>query len=600
MTQQHGLTLGSMDFVSEVPTDDGYVIEAIGDGTSFGNPTALIETVRSLLTDGSLAVLQGWDNRQVVLRLRMSAPAATAGPALAAAESVLMAYVLAESKDPLIYTPPADDSEPCVFDVVAAQLDRDYSGEFDVEEPLQEFRYYLLTLTCLPFARAEETSVASAIPLPPTPGAPPVVTTIDTCGSTVGWTLETSGSLPSGPSAVTYNGQTAIQGSSIIGTASQYLRLVRAGAISVPSDFYLMVDAKMTGSGTQDPIAGVWQAHFDGVSHDPVAVLSGGGEGGSDRLFFADVPAMTSLKILWDFTTGSTPSKTQALRVLNVAHTDTLGDATSSTYRQQSRTVTVAGSAPTTAALRVYDATPAALGTEILVHTSQNTDWQPPLRRRLVTSALVTADTAMVSGGRHTLTSATVFEIPASLFTDGTYSLMARVNVTTAADLTWSARMVDSSGATTVGSSITAAGTVALGVTSGYEVLALGSPILPVVDVEGDQMVELTLTGTANMTLDEAWLFGLDDGALTWLRDADSLTWVEIRSPELDAARPSVFGGLLADRSDGVCVDWKCESFGIHRFNPGSIQVTTVTSTSLESQSEIEFYQRGHSHIEAA
>ncbi|SFM98432.1 hypothetical protein SAMN05421671_4541 [Pimelobacter simplex] len=99
------------------------------------------------------------------------------------------------------------------------------------------------------------------------------------------------------------------------------------------------------------------------------------------------------------------------------------------------------------------------------------------------------------------------------------------------------------------------------------------------------------------MTLDESWLFAVHDGALTWITDSDSLTWIEIRSPELGAARPSVYGGTGAKGANSVCIDWKCKSFGAHRFEPGLMQIFTVASTSLVSQSELEFYPRYHSHV---
>jgi hypothetical protein len=288
---------------------------------------------------------------------------------------------------------------------------------------------------------------------------------------------------------------------------------------------------------------------------------------------------------------------TVTLQVFNVARTDTVGAAATSTNRQQMRIVDIAGSAPTTAALRVYDSTPGALGGSIIVHTSRNIDWQPPMRRWLTSSSVVTADTAMVSGGRNTLTANTVYRVPVTSFTSGAYALMARLSVSTGATLSWQARIVDSAGAATVGSSVITSGSVTLPTATAYTVYALGALILPPVETDNtSHLVEITLTGTANMTLDEAWLFGLTDGALTWLKDSDSLTWVEIRSPELDSARPSVFGGLAADRTDGVCVDWKCESFGVHRFDPGQVQVTTVTTSTLASQSEIEHYRRFHSH----
>ena len=591
MTQQHGLTWGALDFVDPTPTDAGYVLEACADGSNFGNPKALIQTVRSLLTDGSLAVIENWDNREIPIRIRISAPDAIAGPALAAGEAALMAELRAESKSPLVFTPPATDAPASYYDVVVAELERDYGGDWDAEESLREERYYLLTLTCLPFARPDDTTIAPALGVPPSPGTPPTVVDIDTCASFTGWAaaytnLTTTSSGATG-GYVYGKGTKAAAGATAV-------TLTRTGSVTMGSTPLLQVDLLWLGPSA------TYYASFDGgTSLSPVGVQT---VSGLTRVFF-EAPASFTTVAIQAGELSASPG-TRELQIYNIARTDGMA-AVGSTTRQQSRTATVAGSAPTQAAIRLFDATPAALGTEILVHTSRNTAWQPSLRPYRISSSAVTADSAMVSGGRNTLASSMVFRMPANLLTEGTYALLARLNVSTGGTFGWSAKMVSSAGATTVGSSVVTSGSVTVGVTSGYQVINLAALPLPVVKAEADQMVELTLTGTSNMTVDEVWLFGLHDGVLTWLRDADSLTWIEIRSPELGAARPSIYGGTGAKGANSIDVSWKAAgatygSFGAHRFDPGLMQIFTVTSTSLVSQSEIEFYPRFHSHVEAA
>lgn len=364
---------------------------------------------------------------------------------------------------------------------------------------------------------------------------------------------------------------------------------------------YLAVDVRSSHSS----VRGVPTVTIDGVVKTPISADSIAG--GLTRIYVA-TGNFTTLAVSVPQQTGPAVSgsdDTFTLDVANVARTDTIGDKANSTLRQQSRTATVGGSAPTQAAIRLFDATPAALGSEILVHTSRNTAWQPPLRKWRASGSAVTADAARVSGGRNTLAIPSVFRAPAAYFTEGTYSLMALMSISTSAVLGWSARMVSSTGAATVGSSVTVSGSITVPVTSGYQILNLAAIPLPVVKAEADQMVELTLTGTANMTLDEGWLCGLHDGVLTWIRDTDSLSWIEIRSPELGAARPSIYGGTGAKGANSIDVSWKAAgstygSFGTHRFEPGLMQIFTVTSTSLVSQSEIEFYPRFHSHVEGS
>lgn len=603
MVQQHGLSWGIFDFArpEDAPPADGYLVHAMADGTTFGNPEAEYEIVQSLLRDGALAVRGKRKNRTITIRLRFSAPTAAAGPALAAAEKALMLQVGLEQPPPLSYTPAATNAVTSFFDVVVAEdPEFDTSAGWDEEEVLREYRYYSLTLTCLPFARGENATVVTAVPLPP---PTPTITTIDACTSFTGWAAAFN--MLTTTSSGTVSGYVYGQGARVKTGGVAVVTLTRTGAVSMGATPYLRVEASATRDGSPvSPIAPTFS--FDGgASVGAVAVTAGSSS--STSYFYVSPPASFTTVAIRDDDNASPGGAVLRFRVHDLSRTDTL--PATGTTRQQSRTATVSGSAPTQAAIRLFDATPAALGGEILVHTSRNTGWQPPLRPYRVSSAAVTADTARVSGSRNTLTSAMVFRIPANLLTEGTYSLMALMNVSTSASLGWSARMVSAAGAATVGSSVVISGSVTVPVTTGYQVLNLAAIPLPVLGAEADQMVELTLTGTANMTVDEVWMFGITDGVLTWIRDADSLTWLEIRTPELDAPRPAIFGGTGAKGTNGINVSWKAAgavagvsygSFGTHRFEPGLMQIFTACTTSLVSQSEIEFFARYHSHVEGS
>ncbi|MCR1785295.1 hypothetical protein KVF89_22335 [Nocardioides carbamazepini] len=578
---------GALDFMDPeaAPPAEGFLIHAMADETGLGNPKAITQVIKSLLTDGSLAVLEGWDNREIKIHLRFSpGTAAVAGPALAAAEAALFAQVLAEAKAPLVYTPPAEDAPVCVFDVVAAELERDYSGPWDLDEEMRAFRYYLLTLVCLPFVRGLETTVAPALPVPP---VTPTTVSIDACTSLTGWTAGYTTDQQTWPGTPVL----AESGQAVQFQHSSALSFVqRNGAVAMGATPYLVVDATGEAKLTPDSWVGgpeYISVRIDGVPIQPVATSG-------TLCYFRPPPSFTTLHVRG----GILGVLGTRVTVRQISRTDTIPG--SGTNRQLSRTVTVAGSAPTTAAIRLFDATPAALGTDILVFSSRNLAWKNALRPYRITSAAVTGDATMVSGARNTLSTPMICRFAASLLTEGTYALMAKMLVSTAGSFGWSARMVSSSGGLTVGSSVTVAGSVTVPTTGGVSrVLNLGALPLPVIRAEADQMVELTLTGTPNMTLDEGWLHGLHDGALTWLQDSDSMTWLEIRSPELGAARPSVYGGTGAKGTGGVCVDWKCQSFGAHRFEPGPMAINTVTTSSLASQSEIEFYERGFGHMAA-
>lgn len=584
---------------SELP-EFGYAVEAMADGTNFGNPEALLEVVKSLLTEGSLAVLEGWDNRVAPIRLRLSAPTAIAGPALAQAEKALMLAVTARIKAPLVYVPPAQDAVTCVFDVVAAKLERDVSDEWDLEEVQREYRYYLLTLTCLPFARTEESVVVPALDPDPSPSIPPVFTTIDDCSTFTNWATSFEGVVSPTSGAVDgyvhATGRRALLGSSV-------MRLTMTLPAPVPGPFLVLDVHKANYADFDSWIeimnGSVVQAQVAPSSSRPSPIAA------NATRYMYDVSALglvAGQKVRLTSRPNSS-STTGSLRVHHVSSADKMDGGTSTT-RQLSRIAAVEGSAPTQAAIRLYDATPATLGRDVLIYTSSNADWNPALRAWMVTTGGV-ADADAVSGTSNYSVSEPVltYRIPAAMIAEGTYALVGRL-YGDQGTLSWSARIVGSAGAEVVGSGVVTSGSVELPASAAletFEVHQLGVLSLPVVAAEADQMIELSITVGASRVFDEAWLFSLTDGALTWVSGAsEDLTWLEIRSPELGAARPSVYGGTGALGSGSVCVDWACESFGAHRFDPGLIQVFTVTSDSLVSQSELEFYPRYHSHVEGS
>lgn len=592
MAQDAELSWGYLQFHGPLPAETDYAFQAMADGSNLGNPEPLWEIAKSLLTDGSLAVLQGWDNREASIRLRLSAPNGIAGPALAAAEAALMLALQAKSLAPLRTVPPAQDAVASFFDVVAARLDRDNSDGWGAEESRREYRYYLLTLTCLPFARRENTVIVPALA-----PAPPVPTTvdIDDCASATGWAIHP---VDGAQNLTMYASGGAVvldaSAKSVSGPGIPRICLRRNGSVSLGATPYVRVSVSMTGG--LNALIGVNLTGSTWVG--PLVAAAPSAIPGATDYYFKPATGTVSHLAFRAASSVPLPGGTPvSLRIHHIARTDTL--PTTGSPHQQTRLATVGGSAPTQASIRLYDALGAALGSEIMAYTSQNVRWRPSLRPWVVSSSPVTFTQARVSGGFNTLAAPMVFEFPASLLDEGAYALSALLNVTVAGEVGWSVRIVNSSGAATIGSSVVLSGTTPVGVTGGaYKVFTLASLLLPVVAVEGDQLIELTLTGTANMIVDEAMLFDLTNGGLTWLRDSDLMRWIDIRSPELGAERPHVFGGLGAFGTNPACVDWKCESFGTHRFKPGPILVWTMTPTALKAQSELEFYERSHTHVE--
>jgi hypothetical protein len=619
-TQDASVVWGDLQLHGPLPDDATYEIKTMAEGTNFGNPMPIIEQVQAMAIDGALAARTGWDARTIEVRLRL---AANDGETLAQVEQALTAQVLLDRPPPIEWTPPLGSSAPAVFDVLVADLQRDVDAGWDHSELFTGHRFFVLTLTCLPFARAVDTVTIPAIPTPPDPAAPPSVTTLNDCTATTGWTRETSiATGATGPTVVSGG----VQVSGRLTTGRDFVRLVHTGALAFPSSgswVFIDVEAHETvpTSGVVPsvfPVPGSWSLAVqqstwtDGHTQElsPDLVEPGVGENGSTRLWFAwggTVSMMRIRKNYADSWSNDSPSTVTAfLTVYQVGYTDTLGSQMGSTARQAARFATVYGSMPTRATVRLYDATPGDLGADALVFTSTNTDWLPPLRRWRVSGPGTVADDSMVSGA-YEGPGAMTCRFPARPLNAGTYSLMARLSVASPATVHWSAKLVDADGADTLGSGQVQSGQVTIPATAGsptheYKVFDIADRLqLPPVEVETDDFwVEIVIDSTGQpLTLDEAWLFGLDDGALTWVSQSDDqvpLQWLEVRSPDLGAARPSVFGGVGDRGAFSQCVDYACSAFGPHRFEPGPLLVFTMTSTSLAAQCELEYFPRFHSH----
>lgn len=615
-TQDDSILWGDLQLRGPLASETTYEIETMAEGSHFGNPVSIVEQIQSMAIDGALAARTGWDARTIAIRLRLSA---NDGETLAQVEQMLTAQVLLDQPPPIVWTPPLGSAAPAVFDVLVADLQRDTSDGWSYSEKYKGYRYFVLTLTCLPFARAMDTVVVPALAPPPDPGAAPVTTMLDDCTSTTGWTKDVTNTTGSHGPTVS-SGAVTVDAELDAGT--EHVRLIRhpVTATAMPSGQpYLVIDVAATetikltttSSTMATTIPGTLGIVVDSVIYTPVASQPGGGENGSTRLYFdlTGVASFMSVTVRKDYDDSWVPPVTRGqtalcwayLKVYRLFSSDTLATA-SSTSRQQSRLTNIYGAMPTRATIRMYDATPAALGGDILVYTSSNTAWQPPLRTWLHSSAAVSIDATRVSDAYHQLgPTPSVFLIPANLLEPGAYALLARIDSTVTNSLTWQARMVAADGSDTIGSSRTISGQVTVPApVAAYAVYEIAdSLMLPLFEVETDDYaVELTLTGTSDMRLDEAWLFGLDNGALTWLKDpeGDNLEWIEVRSPDLGAARPSVFGGIGDVGALSACVDAKAGSFGGHRFEPGPLLVFTMSVDSLVAQCELEYFPRFHSH----
>lgn len=180
--EAHALDLNGLDLIAGTGTE-GYLIEALSDDTTWGNPAAVVTEVLSQLQDGSLASVDSYDNREAIVRVRISGPD---GAALAAGEAALVKAVAGtDGRGLLTWTPPADASPPAVFEVVYGHLNFEMDDEAETQTQGPE-RMYLLTLVCKPFARSVDKIEVPGLPV--NTGAAPI--TIDDGSSVTGWSTD--------------------------------------------------------------------------------------------------------------------------------------------------------------------------------------------------------------------------------------------------------------------------------------------------------------------------------------------------------------------------------------------------------------------------
>lgn len=602
LDQAPELTQGPLAYDTPWTDDAPYQFRTLA-GLSFGNPVQLVEVVQSMLTDGSLVKVTGHDNREVTFRLMVSAHD---GESMSLAEAALRAQERAERPSPLVWQPPMVDAWPAVYDVVSMKVENDHAGDWDIDERYRHHRFYLVTMTCLPWVRDLEPTVIPALPVPTNPGTPATYTTIDTASDSTGWAVArchshhyTSASMSTGSTS----GNTYIRGTGTLeytsGLGWMGLR-VAGSSFSMSGDPYLTVDA----AGNVAPEGGVRISYREGSSVEWITVTAIAEQPGSDpawtRYFFEVPDTFTALRVEGWWSGTASPS-VRTLSVYEIGRTDRI-EINGSNGFQIARTATVGGSAPTQAAIQ-FDATPDPLvGSTAVIYTGLSP--AVPLRNHLTSSATVTVDAAKISGAYNDLSSAMVYRIPVSQFSQSTYSLLARLSSTGTFAVNWSAKVVASDGSAIPGSELVVSGTALLtnSTSEPWRIHDLGAIPMTVVGIEGTttHKVEVSISmtsGGASVLLDEAWLFDTDDdrGAVTIVHEpsAFQLTTIEVRSPELDAPRPAVVGTWVTHGTQDIT---RLSSMGTHMFKPGLLHVFTATDLAKYASCTLTYYRRHHTH----
>lgn len=137
------LLLGDLELMDKYGSP--FAVETLSEGTDWGNPQPIEVVIRRLLQGGSIVVHEGDDDREIMIRVTITAPDSAA---LAAGGNALMAELYRPNT--LTYTPADGWSEPTVFDVKASSL----AHVMDDLREVRGQRTWAVRLVCKPFGRS--------------------------------------------------------------------------------------------------------------------------------------------------------------------------------------------------------------------------------------------------------------------------------------------------------------------------------------------------------------------------------------------------------------------------------------------------------------
>jgi hypothetical protein len=264
-TQPAALVGNGLDLMMTEPDPVGeYQIHMLADETDWGSPEAVISQIQSQLQDGDTENVDRYGNRQVPLRLEITAPLSDApGAAIARAQKLIettFAWPGGQVR-PLAWTPPLAGAETSVFEMTSAYVDKEFD---DLGEALNGRRVLKLTVGARPFVRSVE---------PITIAAPAVLgsttTTVDSGSSATGWSM-----LSTAPAA----SKNLVPNPRLGANATGWVAYVGAASVTrvgTTGDFWLSVNP--TPSATQAYCAAPIASISPSTSYALSVVVDGGG-----------------------------------------------------------------------------------------------------------------------------------------------------------------------------------------------------------------------------------------------------------------------------------------------------------------------------------
>lgn len=601
------LIFGDLDLVGDIPLTEerSWSIETMGDDTAWGDADAIISEIQAQILDGQVARIASHDNREATVMVRITGDD---GDALAWGEDALKTEVN-KGRNTLAWVPNLPGAVPCVFDVVWSDFTFQYD---DISETERRERYFTLTLACLPFPRTEQKVLIEAMPVPATPtGSGVVPTIVDQGTSTTNWVGEDTATL-------TTETPSWAGGATLLVARRAKSTDCRASRSNVPAPTGGRQFLRVTGYGLWASNAGKsyaqakfrWAMGTGNPTHiTPVSYTYKASTGRFDALFYLPSGLTGNRLRLAMVYTGPHPANVHH-SFFGMDQMSWVGDAPFfSTSRQLSRTLPVYGSARTEGELEIRalagdGVTPEPLGAYTLVYTrAAGAGIQPPLRTWRTNGMPVVSDAALVSGAREPLAGTTAtFVVPADLVKPGTYQVVARVRCsnTSAQTLTVTASTATTDASLLPSNTASISRTLNFTAADTWQFVSIGELTLPTVEA-GHTAADLTLTianNNANVVdLDEAWIFNTDEGQLSLINTAGSgVSMLRIAGATLDRPQPSVWVGT----ADGTAVVnagrrplWR----GSHQFDPGAVEVFTVTTNTARARAALRYYPRAHTHL---
>lgn len=574
--QTPSLLWGQFDLLGNGTEPGEFDMRTAVDGTDLGQLEQVVEEIGSGSFFGQQVQVTGYANREFELRVTVGA---NNGETLALVEAAIQAQADMERPPPLVWTSPIAESAPCVFDVQLVELQRVYDN-FDLDEMLRGKRTFVLAFTCYAPVRSIESIVVDALPTGP---EVPTVTTINAATSTTGWSTRAD----DGSALSVVSGAVRASRSSI--ALHDGIDLIWTGPVDMGTQRYLTVD--MTGSLANGHFSLLVRA--DNGAALPLLAKVG-------NVYYYEPPASwSSVKVTLIRQAGHPTPTSGYVQVADLSRTDVLGVAGNG--RQRSRLAEVRGSVPTWATIRVTSESESeVIGNplpDLLVHTSRNTTWQPNLRPWQVSGGLVELEPSYSGYESNIATADLVYRLPANKLTSGLYALMVAVTAASVSStVEYEVKITTDGGGATLESDVVLAGEITVD-SPGVYTLGDGLPLPPVRldDTLDDRSVQITLSGSTAVKVDEAWLFGLHDGVLSWIRhDATAvINALEIQSDDLGVSRPSVMAGTNSVVESNV--DRLALSFNRHEFRPGWMQVF-VAGLATDPLVRLEYFPRAPYH----